>query len=333
MGFHVQFYHYNYLTYNPKTNTGTADWDTYVSSEYINGGFVDYGMFGETYGATNLTYEFVPDNTNVALQLGTLPPGFDYSTPFYLTNWTFLATGYFVPPTTGVYTIYLDYIDDLGVVSFGADAAFRCCLQNSTSITPRSYQIDSLWSSSGPTGVNQVSVALYAGVYYPLRVFYVNRQNIGGINFGYTDPDGVYHNDWSEVVYNFEDASETCDAPSANTTTYKPWTGTYTSTIATSVLTTTGSDGIPTTSTIYTVETPDMRATTTTYTPWTGTFTSTIGTSVITSIGSDGKPTISTVYTVETPEADAVTTTYTPWTGAFTSTIGTSVTTSIGSDV
>ncbi|SSD61491.1 uncharacterized protein SCODWIG_03252 [Saccharomycodes ludwigii] len=321
MGFHVQFYHYNFLSYNAKTNTGVPDLKTYVSSEYINGGFADYGMFGETYSATNLSFKFVPNDVYKALQKATLPPGFAYSEPFYLTNWTFLATGYFVPPTTGVYKIGIEYIDDLGIVSFGANSAFECCLQHSTSTTPQSYQISSLWSSSGPSGVNEVSVTLNAGIYYPLRIFYVNRQNIAGMNFGYTDPDGVYHNDWSEVIYNFKDSDASCDAPSGNSTTYIPWTGSVTSTIGTSIFTTTGSDHTPTTSTIYTVETPEHNGATTTYTPWTGSVTSTIGTSVFTTTGSDGIPTTSTIYTVETPEHNGATTTYTPWTGSVTSTI------------
>ncbi|SSD62038.1 uncharacterized protein SCODWIG_03800 [Saccharomycodes ludwigii] len=299
-GFNIEFYHYFFASYNETLGYGQPDFITYNTNNYVAGGYADQGSFGSTSGVNNVTYSYSPP-------------------------------GYFVPPVSGYYTFYLKYIDDLGVLSIGADSAFKCCLEDSTN-TDGTYQIRSIWTSAGPSGTNSIKLELTANVYYPMRLLYNNRQGLGGIEFGYIGTDGVYTDDFSGVIYNLESAAETCDAPGGATTTYTPWTGKSTSTIGTSIYTFEGSDGIPTTSTIFTVETPEYDAVITTYTPWTGTYTSTIGTSVTTSIGSDGIPTTSTIYTVETPEVEGTTTTYTPWTGTYTSTIGTSVTTSVGSD-
>ncbi|KAM3164077.1 hypothetical protein ACU8KH_00973 [Lachancea thermotolerans] len=115
-------------------------------------------------------------------------------------------------------------------------------------------------------------------------------------------------------------------------TSYTPWTGTVTSTFFTETTTFTGPDGIPTTETVYHVETPQNNKVSTTYTPWTGTVTSTFFTETTTFTGPDGIPTTETVYHVETPQNNKVSTTYTPWTGTVTSTFFTETTTFTGPD-
>ncbi|SSD59478.1 uncharacterized protein SCODWIG_01239 [Saccharomycodes ludwigii] len=370
VGFNVKFYNYHWLSYNDATNRGSPDLTTYATPAYYNGGYLEQGQFGETNGAISFDYTFnLPSSQSLQAVKGQLPSGYNYDQPVYLTNWTFVATGYFLPTISGSYKFTIGYVDDLAIVSIGGGTAYDCCMASDSSEYLKSYQINSIWSSSGPTGVNNLVIDLVAGVYYPIRLFHTNRQWAGGLTFGYTDPNGNYTNYWNNTVYTLPDAEEVCNATTVTTTvpwgqsytttkttvqpitissttkevinvivetpqvvstTTKKWTGSFTSTYATSLFTTTRSDGVSITSTVIYVETPNDESTT--YTPWTGAFTSTIGTSVTTSIGSDGIPTTSTIYTVETPTSNDVSTTYTPWTGAFTSTIGTSVTTSIGSD-
>ncbi|SCU92272.1 LANO_0E00210g1_1 [Lachancea nothofagi CBS 11611] len=124
------------------------------------------------------------------------------------------------------------------------------------------------------------------------------------------------------------------ETPTANvnSTTTTGWTGSFTSTYSTALTTFTGSDGIPTTETVYYVETPVANTNSTTTTGWTGSFTSTYSTALTTFTGSDGIPTTETVYYVETPVANVNSTTTTGWTGSFTSTYSTALSTFTGSD-
>ncbi|CAH00169.1 uncharacterized protein KLLA0_E25147g [Kluyveromyces lactis] len=141
------------------------------------------------------------------------------------------------------------------------------------------------------------------------------------------------------------------------TTEYTVWTGTYTTTYSTEVLTLSGGP-IPTVKTIYKVQTPDTsddggddgtETTTTTetteYTVWTGTYTTTYSTDVLSETGDDGIATVKTIYKVQTPDgtdddggaddettATTETTQYTGWTGAYATTYSTDVLTETGED-
>ncbi|SSD61959.1 uncharacterized protein SCODWIG_03720 [Saccharomycodes ludwigii] len=242
----------------------------------------------------------------------TLPVIFDYNTTF--TNFTMELTGYFLAPQTGSYTFTLGYVDDSAGLLFGENA-FGCCQQNDITASTTNFLVDAI--KNWHVGIQNYAVAkitMNAGSYYPIRIVFSNAITKASLFFTISLPDGTLLDDMTNYIFTFDEEESYCPAAEDVTTTYTPWTGTYTSTIGTSLTTSIGSDGIPTTSTIYTVETPEVEGTTTTYTPWTGTYTSTIGTSVTTSVGSDGIPTTSTIYTVETPEVEGTTTTYTPWT-------------------
>lgn len=148
-----------------------------------------------------------------------------------------------------------------------------------------------------------------------------------------------------------DDGTET--TTTTETTEYTVWTGTYTTTYSTDVLTETGDDGIATVKTIYKVQTPDgtdddggAETTTTTesteYTRWTGTYTTTYSTDISTETGDDGIATVKTIYLVQTPDGSdddddettvtTETTQYTGWTGAYTTTYSTDVLTETGED-
>ncbi|SSD61012.1 uncharacterized protein SCODWIG_02773 [Saccharomycodes ludwigii] len=326
-GFQVKFYNYNWLSYSISAITGTPDRTTYLEDSYIEGGYVDQGMFAQVNDATNLTYlfELPAGYVNIAVE-GTLPSGFGYTEEFFLTNWAMVATGYFVPPVSGSYLIQLQYVDDLGIVSLGAGIAFDCCMESGTSISIETYQVYSLWTANGPSGTNQIQVDLIAGVYYPIRLFYVNTNNDGGLELGYTGPDGVYHNEWDDIVFNMADSSEVCDAPVVTTTV--GWSQNITSTYTTTTVVTSKSSTI--TENIVIIETPDADVSSTTTQQWTGTYTTTYATSITTYVGADGFTTLSTLYYVETPAE--ISTTTNEWTGTYTSTYSTGVTTIVGSD-
>ncbi|OBA25484.1 hypothetical protein HANVADRAFT_7984, partial [Hanseniaspora valbyensis NRRL Y-1626] len=252
-------------------------------------------------------------------------------------------TGYMIPPTTGNYTISLGYIDDLGIINMSAGKFLseNCCDNFSpTGNVDGSNTVKSIWSSSGPTGTNQISLYLYAGVAYPLEIFYVNRGALGAITLTYTDPSGVTSSDFSGIIYHYDDI-DSCEYRYDDTV-ILPWTGTTTST----------TDYIYTTTTVFTntyygtastftgqliVEThttltPAPRATSTSTQGYFGSSTTTTATSV-TTVYSDGTlQSIETIYYVDVPDASVVTTTYTAWDGSSTSTYATSFTTVTGDD-
>ncbi|SSD60500.1 uncharacterized protein SCODWIG_02261 [Saccharomycodes ludwigii] len=186
-GFNIEFYHYNFLSYNDTIDEGMPDFNTYQSDAYVAGGYADQGSFGSTSGVTNLTYSYFPSGDLYAIHYGNLPSNYDYDETFTLTNFTYVATGYFVPPSSGTYTFYLKYIDDLGVLSIGANSAFKCCLADSSG-TDGTYQIRSIWTSEGPSGTNQIAIDMTEGVYYPIRVLHTNRQALGAVVMRQVEP-------------------------------------------------------------------------------------------------------------------------------------------------
>ncbi|SSD62028.1 uncharacterized protein SCODWIG_03790 [Saccharomycodes ludwigii] len=300
VGFNVKFYYY-YLSYNYdiEPQCVSIDGAENIPSNYNDGGYAAAGLLGETNGATSLNYNFTPPINNLCLaQEASLPAGFNYDQQITLTNWTFVATAYFLPTISGNYNFTLGYVDDYAIFSIGGGTAYDCCMQDSTPATSQSYQIYSQWNFTGPTGINNIQVDLVAGIFYPIRILHYNIGNKGAITVGYTDPNGEYHDDWTNAIYTLPDSDEVCNATTITTTV--PWKGSYTTTITTVETIYTGST--TTTDILLIVETPEVDAVTTTYTPWTGAFVTTIGTSVTTVIGSDGLPTTSTIYTVETPE-------------------------------
>ncbi|KAH3899524.1 uncharacterized protein SCDLUD_003801, partial [Saccharomycodes ludwigii] len=238
----------------------------------------------------------------------------------------------YISPETGDYTFTLGNVDDSAGVLFG-DNAFGCCEQNDITATSTDFFLNAIrgWYS-GVDGDSSSEKTLFGGLYYPLRIVFTNALGKANMNFTVTLPDGTVMSDFTNYVFTFDGKESYCPAYEHNTTTYTPWTGAFTSTIGTSVTTSIGSDGIPTTSTIYTVETPEVDAVTTTYIPWTGFVTSTIGNSIITTTGSDGISTTFTIYTVQTPMIPADSTTYEAWTGSVTTTVGTSIFTTTGTD-
>lgn len=115
-----------------------------------------------------------------------------------------LMTGYFLAPTTGTYNLDLTYVDDLAYINVGAGNAFNCCQLARSVNTPGAFSLYAIW----PQAQNFVTIDLVAGLYYPIRVFYVNRNYIGGLKFYFTTPDGIQHTDWTGYIFNAEDAED-----------------------------------------------------------------------------------------------------------------------------
>ncbi|CDO93407.1 unnamed protein product [Kluyveromyces dobzhanskii CBS 2104] len=367
-GFEVTYYHYPLA---PIGNSGCYAYDnTYQSESYQFGGYETYGggVIDKSYGVTNLNFKSTYQDSCSTPHKALLPSNYNYNTPITTTNFSMLITGYFYAPKTGSYDFILNYIDDLSFLNVGAGKAFDCCQLAGSVSNPAPFDLSVVW----PQSANTVTTYLLGGYYYPIRIFFVNRQGLAGLTVSFKDADGVLHDTFDKFIYSFKDGEEcpvpvhtttkpwdgsgtstyttvseypdgggtvtenviVIEAPNVQTATTEVtgWTGSFTSTYATMTVTETGSNGFPNIKTIYSVETPEVKVNTTEVTRWTGSFTSTYATMTVTETGSDGIPTIKTIYSVETPEVQTATTEVTGWTGSTTNTYGTTTVTETGSN-
>lgn len=262
-GFDITFYNYPFRNYDTAKGTGSPNRITYTSAAYLAGGYVDKGTFGSTTGVKNLTFGYaLPASKTV--YYGTLPDNYKFDTKFTLSNFSMLATGYFYAPTTGDYTFFLEYIDDYAVVTFGGEDAFTCCKGSTSVDKTTTFDLSAMWTSGNKVGgSSSLTSHLYAGVFYPIRLFFSQTNNAGGLKFYYTDPEGVTHKEFEDVIYSIDDQPESC--PEIIVTTTLPWTGSYTTTAYTVDSTYTNSEGTLTTGRVVVVETP-LPVTTTTKT-------------------------------------------------------------------
>ncbi|KAH7591752.1 hypothetical protein J7297_00009 [Nakaseomyces glabratus] len=114
---------------------------------------------------------------------GHLPSNYNYPDTLTYTNFTMILYGYFQPKVTGYHTFNLE-ADDLLFMNLGAGNAFDCCKAESTLDNFGNYQSYSLWGSDYAKA--NITVFLVSGVYYPIRLFYVNRDNNAVIDFSFT---------------------------------------------------------------------------------------------------------------------------------------------------
>ena len=323
-GFHVDYYHYP-MKYVGGTDCYDVD-PTYGSTDYQQGGYKTYGggYIGSSDGVTNVTFGMTIQTARCySIINGNLPAAFNYPETIALSNFTMVLSGYFYARMTGDYQFLLNNVDEAAYGSIGAGNAFDCCQKSDTISNPTTFDFGVTSSS--------VTVSMQAGVFYPLRVLYLNARGNLAMQFQFVDPNGLQHPTFNGYIFNFPDDSSGNGCPIIDATTTEPWTQTFTSTYTTETACEVA-DGSSTTEVLVVVKTPVVQTATTTYTPWTGATTNSIGTGTVTETGSDGIPTVKTIYTVETPEVQTATTVYTGWTGEYTSTFATDLTTVTGSD-
>lgn len=298
-GFTVSYYHYPMIP-NPNSAGCYLINSVFQTDEYQHGGYetLGGGLIGRSNGVTNLTY-YSPSTCSPGcckVQVGNVPPNYNYDSQVALGNLTMLLTGYFLPPKSGNYKFNVDYVDDVTYMNIGAGKAFGCCHINSTVSNPGPFDLTLTY----PDSKNSATVNLLEGLYYPVRILYINRYDTGKLLMSFEDPDGVIHQTFDDYVFMAPDGDE-CPAPVATTTI--PWTFQSTTT-QTTVVTTSGSDNLPITENLIIVRAPDITFATTINTPWTKTFTSTYSTGLTTTSGPDGIKTILETLFVEAPEIE-----------------------------
>lgn len=190
----------------------------YSSSAYLHGGYqtLGSGLLGTSSGVTNLTFDTGSTGfTSCGVVNQKMPSNYNFDKTISTSNFSMLMTGYFYAPTTGTYSLNLASIDDLAYINVGAGNAFNCCQISSSVSNPGNFSLYAIW----PQTQNYVTIGLVGGYYYPLRVFYVNRNYIGGMKFYFTTPDGVLHTDWTGYIFSAQDGAR-CDVQPKYSTTF-----------------------------------------------------------------------------------------------------------------
>ncbi|KAL3235166.1 some similarities with uniprot [Nakaseomyces bracarensis] len=236
-------------------NYGTCWDDAYLNPDYSRNGYQSHQKFAKIDGVTgNLDFRFTPDNVCVP-KSGTLPDGFNYKNSFTLSNFTMILYGYFKPKVTGQHTFSFKG-DDLVYINFGANNAFDCCNHELTADDFGNYQAYSIW----PDNINTRStleVYLHEDYYYPIRIFFNNRDNVAALDLDFTADGGVTTiTDFTDYFFWIDDKQGGCPGKIAYSTTCK--TG-YESTTTFSTNYETDSPGfgaLPITKTTYFVQVP-----------------------------------------------------------------------------
>ncbi len=137
-----------------------------------------------------------------------LPPNFNYNEPITTTNFTMLLYGYFKPKVTGLHTFDIS-ADDLLFMNFGAGNAFDCCRRDSTADTFGNYVAWAIWGRRIVR--NKLTVRLDKGIYYPLRLFFNNRDYYGQMRLTFKTEHGSERiTDFSDYFFSVDDTSEGC---------------------------------------------------------------------------------------------------------------------------
>ena len=177
-------------------------WDSaYLDPMFPRTGYLTHKLLGKAEGIIG-PLNFLAKNPACIPAVSTLPLAFHFPKPFTITNFTMLLYGYLSPKKTGKYTFKL-LADDLLLMNFGADNAFDCCSHDATKDNIGEYVAYSVWP-----GVNKnVTVYLESGIYYPLRLFFNNRDAIAQLDFAYYFNDSpIRQTDFSGMFFSIPDS-------------------------------------------------------------------------------------------------------------------------------
>lgn len=106
--------------------------------------------------------------------------GFDVTA----TNFTMELTGYFIPRSLGTHVFEISNINDGVAVFIGDGNAFQC-----GELLSKKFTSEYLFAT-GPDDISQGSAELQAGVYYPVRLVFVNAESDASLSFNVIGPDG-----------------------------------------------------------------------------------------------------------------------------------------------
>ncbi|KAL3228444.1 some similarities with uniprot [Nakaseomyces bracarensis] len=229
-------------------------WDpSYSDVNYPRYGYKQRKLIAKSENVTGvLNFNYTPKKGCTPF-LNSLPINYNLAQQITTTNFTMILYGYFKPKKSDFYTFHIEG-DDLLYLNFGAGNAFNCCQQESQSDKFGNYQAYSLWGSKHIKA--DLKVYLIGESYYPIRIFFNNRDYIAKFAMSFTiGNEKTVINDFTEYLYSVDKVTQNCQNDIMfSTTCYK---GLITSTYRTEYSTfCTDLYHIPKTKTIYQIKLP-----------------------------------------------------------------------------
>ncbi|SCV17390.1 uncharacterized protein CGFF_04952 [Nakaseomyces glabratus] len=211
VGLHMNLYNYPYLYVKPSTKgmftndtnsdaDGETDGDSaggiegragqcwnpeYQDPNFPRFGYKQYGEFGASDNVNgDISWDHNEFTEGCKPVLAALPPGYNYPDEITFSNFTMVLSGYFKPKTSGVYKFELK-ADDFILFNFGAKNAFECCNREESIDNFGPYVAYAMWPNQAD---QELEVYLFEDSYYPLRLFYNNRDYHSKFKIGFYPP-------------------------------------------------------------------------------------------------------------------------------------------------
>ncbi|GME69741.1 unnamed protein product [Ambrosiozyma monospora] len=197
-GFNAKFFSYEY---NDSSDFSDAD---FYATRYSESGSMITSLSGIT--DPNFSTSYKPYNVKT---------GAIYGADVTFTNIVLELSGYFVPTSSGIHTFTLNKIDDAAMVWFGNEG-HDCCTANDEQTSDK---LDSLLWTYKPlnkgTTSKTTSIYLEMGVYYPIKIVFVNIRQTAALEFTVEDSNGKVA-DFADQVWQISDAAADCEKPSSS---------------------------------------------------------------------------------------------------------------------
>lgn len=157
-----------------------GDEQTVYDISYYESGYQGVSSLGMVSNVLSIDFSWIENPDSTAPAQGSI-----YGFSVTSTNFTVELTGYFLPGSLGTYTFEISNVNDGAAVFIGDGSAFQC----GKLLSKRSTS--GYIFATGPNGISQGTVELEAGIYYPVRLVFVNVESNASLNFNIVGPDGT----------------------------------------------------------------------------------------------------------------------------------------------
>ncbi|KTB13265.1 Flocculation protein FLO10, partial [Nakaseomyces glabratus] len=220
VGLHMDLYNYPYLyVKNPRSGftndtesnaDGETDGDSaggiegragqcwnpeYQDPNFPRYGYKKYGSFGSSDHVNGeISWDHNEFREGCKPIMARLPTAYNYPAKITFSNFTMVLSGYFKPKSTGLYKFEI-HADDFILFNFGSKNAFECCNREESIDNFGPYVAYAMWPNEAD---QELEVYLFEDSYYPIRLFYNNRDYHSKFMVGFYPPNT------EEITYDFD---------------------------------------------------------------------------------------------------------------------------------